>query len=156
MTRRRRDPPDTARGDSPQGGQGLRAALMRRVWLGLALMFVGLGSAGVVLPLVPTTPFLLLAAACASRSSPALHAWLYSHPRFGPLLRDWRDHRAIRPRAKLTALILVAASWVWMWISVEPLYARLGATAVMAGVVLFLATRPHGPGRDSGHRGGNE
>ena len=129
------------------GAARLRSGLVRRLWLALALAFVGLGSLGVVLPLVPTTPFLLLAAACASRSSPALHAWLYSHPRFGPLLRDWRDHRAIRPRAKITALLLVAASWVWMWLSVEPLYARLAASTVMAGVVIFLATRPHGPRR---------
>ncbi|WP_237220329.1 YbaN family protein [Spiribacter curvatus] len=124
---------------------GLRARLIRRAWLALALFFIGLGSVGAILPLLPTTPFLLLAAMCASRSSPALHAWLYSHPRFGPLLRDWRDHRAIRPRAKVTALVLVALSWGWMWISVEPLYARLSASAVMAGVVTFLATRPHGP-----------
>lgn len=124
---------------------GLRARLIRRAWLALALFFIGLGSVGAILPLLPTTPFLLLAAMCASRSSPALHAWLYSHPRFGPLLRDWRDHRAIRPRAKITALVLVALSWGWMWISVEPLYARLSASVVMAGVVTFLATRPHGP-----------
>ncbi|WP_207220525.1 YbaN family protein [Spiribacter vilamensis] len=123
----------------------LRARLVRRAWLALALFFIGLGSIGVVLPLLPTTPFLLLATMCASRSSPALHAWLYSHPRFGPLLRDWRDHRAIRPRAKITALVLIALSWGWMWISVEPLYARLSATAVLACVVTFLATRPHGP-----------
>jgi len=129
------------------GPETLRARLVRRGWLMLALFFIGLGSVGAVLPLLPTTPFLLLATMCASRSSPALHAWLYSHPRFGPLLRDWRDHRAIRPRAKITALILVALSWGWMWISVEPLYARLSASAVMAGVVTFLATRPHGPRR---------
>ena len=133
----------------------LREALKRRAWLALGLFFVGLGSVGAVLPLLPTTPFLLLAVYCASRSSPALHAWLYSHPRFGPLLRDWRDHRAIRPRAKITALVLVAASWIWMWISVEPLYARLSASAVMACVVVFLATRPSGP-RDSGECRGDE
>ncbi len=138
-------------------GAGLRQQLIRRLWLALALFFVGLGSVGAVLPLLPTTPFLLLAAFCASRSSPALHAWLYSHPRFGPLLRDWRDHRAIRPRAKVTALILVALSWVWMWVSVEPLYARLAASAVMAGVVVFLATRPHGPrGSGAGERRDDE
>ena len=129
----------------PPAATGLRARLVRRAWLALALFFIGLGSIGVVLPLLPTTPFLLLAAMCASRSSPALHAWLYGHPRFGPLLGDWRDHRAIRPRAKMTALALIALSWGWMWISVEPLYARLSATAVLACVIAFLATRPHGP-----------
>ncbi len=139
--------------------QTLGEAIKRRLWLALGLFFVGLGSVGAVLPLLPTTPFLLLAVYCASRSSPALHAWLYSHPRFGPLLRDWRDHRAIRPRAKATALVLVAASWIWMWISVEPLYARLSASAVMTCVVIFLATRPNGPrpsGDTSGQRSGDK
>ncbi|PWG61547.1 YbaN family protein [Sediminicurvatus halobius] len=128
----------------------LRAALVRRLWLALALVFVGLGSAGAVLPLLPTTPFLLLAAYCASRSSPHLHAWLYSHPRFGPLLRDWRDHRAIRPRAKITALLLLAASWVVMWLTVPHETARLAATGVMAIVAVFLATRPTGPAPSDG------
>ena len=134
--------------NTPSPPSGLRATLVRRAWLALALLFIGLGSVGVVLPLLPTTPFLLLAAMCASRSSPALHAWLYSHPRFGPLLRDWRDHRAIRPRAKITALVVIALSGTWMWISVEPLYARLAATAFMAVGVTFLVTRPNGPRRD--------
>ena len=148
-------PPQTP---PPAGPQGLRARLIRRAWLALAMLFIGLGSLGVVLPLLPTTPFLLLAAMCASRSSPALHAWLYSHPRFGPLLRDWRDHRAIRPRAKVTALVVIALSWTWMWISVEPLYARLGASALMAFGVLFLLSRPHGPrrGDSGGAEGGGE
>lgn len=132
------------------GGVTLRAIVARRLWLALALVFIGLGSAGAVLPLVPTTPFLLLAAYCASRSSPQLHAWLYSHPRFGPLLRDWRDHGAIRPRAKVTALLLLAASWLVMWLTVPNNTARLGASAVMALVALFLATRPSGPAAGSG------
>jgi len=130
---------------SPRKPSRLRERLVRQLWLGLALVFVGLGSAGVVLPLVPTTPFLLLAAYCASRSSPALHAWLYSHPRFGPLLRNWRDHRAIPRRTKLLGIGLIAASWTWMWITVEPLYLRLTVSAFMAFGVVFLATRPNGP-----------
>ena len=121
-------------------------ALARRAWQGLALACVGLGSAGAVLPLVPTTPFLLVAAWAASRSSPRLHAWLYAHPRFGPLLRDWRDHRALRPRAKRAALLLIAASWVIMLVTVEPLAARVAASGVMLVVAVFLATRPSGPG----------
>ncbi len=143
--------PKTTSPETPS--RGLRATLVRRAWLALALFFIGLGSVGVVLPLLPTTPFLLLAAMCASRSSPALHAWLYSHRRFGPLLRDWRDHRAIRPRAKITALVIIALSWTWMWVSVEPLYARLAATGLMAFGVVFLATRPHGPRRDGSGAG---
>jgi len=142
--------PDRDNRAAGAGAVKLRTAVVRRLWLALALVFVGFGSVGAVLPLVPTTPFLLLAAYCASRSSPQLHAWLYSHPRFGPLLRDWRDHRAIRPRAKITALLLLAASWLLMWLTVPSDPARLAASAVMALVALFLATRPSGPAPGGG------
>lgn len=131
--------------DAAAGGPSAPGPLARRAWQALALTCVGLGSAGAVLPLVPTTPFLLVAAYAASRSSPRLHAWLYAHPRFGPLLRDWRDHRALRPRTKRVALLLLGASWIVMWLSVNPLGARLAATAVMVVVAGFLATRPAGP-----------
>lgn len=120
----------------------------RRAWQALALACVGLGSAGAVLPLVPTTPFLLVAAWAASRSSPRLHVWLYDHPRFGPLLRDWRDHRALHPRTKAVALALIALSWLFMIVSVESVPARIAASIVILTVATFLATRPSAPGRD--------
>lgn len=138
-----------SRGDRERDGRddapAVPGRLARRAWQGLALACVGLGSAGAVLPLVPTTPFLLVAAYAASRSSPRLHAWLYEHPRFGPLLRDWRDHRALRPRTKRVALLLLAASWIVMLLTVDSAAARIAASAVMATVAVFLATRPTGP-----------
>ena len=121
-------------------------APIRRAWQGLAVACVGLGGIGAVLPLVPTTPFLLLAAWAASRSSPELHEWLYRHPRYGPLLRDWRDHRALRPRVKCLALLLIAASWLTMMMTVASNPVRLVASAVMLTVAVFLATRPAHPG----------
>src|SRR5262245_46879620 len=63
---------------------------MRIVWLVAGWLAMGLGLAGVFLPLLPTTPFLLLAAACFVRSSPRLHARLLAHPRLGPFLEQWR------------------------------------------------------------------
>jgi len=94
---------------------------------------------------MPTTVFILIAAYAASRSSPRLHAWLHEHPRFGPSLRDWQQHRAIRPRAKAAALLLLAASWVITMLTVEAQAARwLGTVAILA-VAVFLATRPDGP-----------
>jgi len=123
----------------------LPGPLARRAWQALALTCVGLGSAGVVLPLVPTTPFLLLAAWAASRSSPRLYVWLHEHPRYGPLLRDWRDHRALRPRTKAVALTLIALSWLFMLASVDSVPARIAASIVILSVATFLATRPSGP-----------
>lgn len=125
-------------------------SLRRWAWRALALVCVGLGSAGAFLPLLPTTPFLLLAAFAASRSSPRLHAWLYGHPRFGPLLRDWRDHRAIRPRAKRAALALLALSWAVIMLTVGSLPARIAGSIAIVAVAVFLATRPGGPESGAG------
>jgi uncharacterized membrane protein YbaN (DUF454 family) len=64
---------------------------------------VGLGFLGLFLPLLPTTPFLLLAAFCFSRGSEGMHHWLLSHHTMGPIIRDWNEHRVIRPRIKWAA-----------------------------------------------------
>lgn len=119
--------------------------LVRRAWQGLALTCIGLGGIGAALPLIPTTPFLLLAAWAASRSSPELHQWLYQHPRYGPLLRDWRDHRALRPRVKYLALLLMAASWLVMLATIDSGSIRLLASIVMLPALVFVATRPARP-----------
>lgn len=84
---------------------------MRYLWITLGLLSVMLGTAGVVLPLLPTTPFMLLAAACFAKSSPWLHDWLLKHRQFGPAIRDWRDHRAISPKAKRMALTAMTAAF---------------------------------------------
>ena len=68
------------------------------------------GIIGIFLPLLPTTPFVLLAAFCFARGSPRWEAWLLAHPRWGPMVRDWRDHRAIPWRAKLLAWTMMAAA----------------------------------------------
>ncbi|WP_440997795.1 YbaN family protein [Arhodomonas sp. SL1] len=116
--------------------------MKRYAWQGLALACIGLGGLGVALPLLPTTPFLLLAAYAASRSSPALARWIAEHPRFGPPLADWQERRAIAPGAKRTAVGLIAVSWGIMWLTVEPLAARAAVSLLLLGVTAFLLTRP--------------
>ena len=72
----------------------------RVLWLLLGIAATGFGIAGAVLPLLPTTPFLLVATYAFARSSPRLHAWLMSHRQFGPLIANWQQHGAIGRRAK--------------------------------------------------------
>lgn len=82
----------------------------RVVYVGLGLFFVGLGVLGALLPVLPTTPFLLLASYFFVRSSVRLHAWLLRSRLFGGFLRDWQRHRGVRPRVKLTALLVMATT----------------------------------------------
>ena len=110
----------------------------------LAWLFVGLATVGVVVPGLPTFPFLLLAAWAAARGSRRLHDWLYAHPRFGPELARWRDRRAITRRSKVLALALLALSFgIMAWREVSPWV--LGAVGVLFVTVgTYVATRPEG------------
>lgn len=83
---------------------------MRGLFLGLGLGFVALGVAGVFLPVLPTTPFMLLAAACFARSSDRFHHWLLNHRVFGATVREWEQHRSIPRRTKWVAVVTMAAT----------------------------------------------
>ncbi|WP_374430333.1 YbaN family protein [Tabrizicola sp.] len=117
---------------------------MRGLWLGLGGLFLGLGLLGVVLPVLPTTPFLLLAAGCFARSSPRLHGWLLAHPLFGPPIRDWEENGAISRKAKRLALGSMAA------VLLVSVVAGLSWKVLLAQAVLiavggaFILTRPDG------------
>jgi uncharacterized membrane protein YbaN (DUF454 family) len=84
-----------------------RIMTTRILWLILGVLSTACGIAGVLLPLVPTTPFLLLAAFAFARSSPRLHNWLITHPQLGPPIADWRAHGAINRRAKIMAVVVM-------------------------------------------------
>jgi uncharacterized membrane protein YbaN (DUF454 family) len=81
--------------------------LRRLLYIGAGFFFVGLAILGAMLPLLPTTPFLLLASYFFLRSSPRLHNWLLRSRMFGQLLRDWEKHRGVRPRVKVVAVTLI-------------------------------------------------
>lgn len=121
---------------------------MRTLWFGLGIAAVAAGVVGIVLPLVPTTPFLLLAAFAFSRSSPRFEAWLIDHPRLGPPIRDWRAHRAIGRRAKVVAVGLMAATLAATWAAGVGTTILVVQIVVLAAVSVFILTRPDAPGGD--------
>lgn len=112
------------------------------LWRGLASVFLGLGALGVVLPGLPTTPFLLVAAWAGAKGWPALEARLLAHPRYGAMIRDWRERRAVPRRAKWLASALMLVTVSLLWLSPIVLPARLAVTAILAGVAAWLWTRP--------------
>lgn len=115
----------------------------RAIWLALGFLFVALGFIGALLPLMPTTIFLILAAGCFARSSPRFEAWLLDHPRFGPTLRAWREDGAIGPRAKMMACSGIALGYALFWWAARPaLIIDLLVALVMAGCAAFILSRP--------------
>lgn len=115
---------------------------MRIFWLILGLVSVACGLVGVVLPLLPTVPFLLLAAICFANSSPHLHHWLVTHQTFGPMIRDWQDSGAIRPGAKRLATLSVVLVFGLSLALAAPIYVLGLQAVVLSGVMIFIWTRP--------------
>lgn len=113
-------------------------------WLlrGLAVVSLALGFLGMFLPVLPTTPFILLAAWAAARSSPRLLAWLEQHRLFGQMLRDWRQGGVVSRKAKWGATGVMSASAVFLLLSVSKLWAVGAAIACMATVLVWLWRRP--------------
>ncbi|WP_153131349.1 YbaN family protein [Dechloromonas hortensis] len=111
------------------------------VYRALGLLSVALGVVGAVLPLLPTTPFLLLAAYFFARSHPEWEARLLAHPTAGPAIRAWRDHRAIPKVAKYAASGMLAISAVSGWFALPEPWRWLPG-AIGAGVLAWMWTRP--------------
>jgi len=133
--------PERSAPEEPPPPRQARGALR---WLMVALAVVSLVLAvlGVVLPGLPTTPFVLLAAWAAARSSPRLSAWLERHRLFGPLIRDWRQGGRVSRRAKWSAALAMAVCAVLLlWLSPSG-WGALAGVGAMACVLAWLWRRP--------------
>ncbi|MFP1915550.1 DUF454 family protein [Lonsdalea quercina] len=116
--------------------------MYRVVLIVLGWIAVVLATLGVVLPLLPTTPFLLLAAWCFARSSPRFHHWLLHRSWFGGYLRHWQQHRALPPGVKVKALVVIVATFalsIWM---VNIPWVRGLLLGVMACLLIFMWRLP--------------
>ncbi|MBT8153594.1 YbaN family protein [Epibacterium ulvae] len=117
---------------------------MRILFAGLGILCVALAAIGVVLPLLPTVPFLLLAAFFFARSSDKLHAWILNHNTFGPMIVDWNESGAIRPGAKKAATASVAAVFSISVVADLATHILLIQAVTLSLVMLFIWTRPNG------------
>ncbi len=114
-----------------------RWCLMALGWLAFAT-----GIVGIVLPLLPTTPFMLLAAALFARSSPRFHGWLLAHPWFGPPILDWQQYRGIRRHARRRAIIFILISFSVSLLVVPLPWVRWLLVVIMVILLTLLMRLP--------------
>lgn len=112
-------------------------------WAALAL-----GVLGAFLPLLPTVPFLLLAAFCFSKGSDTLHDWLLNHEKFGPPIKEWRAHGAIATRFKFMAMLFILGSVGLSLLYGVPTLGLVVQISILSCVSLFILTRPAPPPSD--------
>lgn len=117
----------------------------RHIWTALGIVCVGLGVVGILVPLLPTTPFLILAAYLFSRGSRRMHDWLVNHRFLGPPIRDWRAHRAVSTQAKIWAVTAIAMLMILSLVLEVPQWALVIEGVILGSVALFLITRPTPP-----------
>ena len=117
----------------------------RLAWLSLGLLCVVLGTIGLILPLMPTTVFLLVATFAFARSSPKLHNWLLEHKVFGNMIKNWQNHKAISKKAKRASAVSMIAIVALSWLMGAPLWVLGSQVAILGLVAIFIITRPLPP-----------
>jgi len=123
--------------------QRMARPLQRAIYLVLGLLFFVTGVIGVFLPVLPTTPFMLLALWAFSNSSQRLHDYVWHHKRYGPMVRAWNKYGAIPRSAKISAVSIMGASAVFVvFFSGAPLWAIASALTFMGVGATYLLTRP--------------
>ena len=123
------------------GAPLLRPRWQRVLWVAAGALALITGVVGIFVPLLPTTPFVLLGAFCFSRGSERCERWLLEHRRFGPIVRDWRANRAVPLRAKQFATGMMALGSLWAAF-VLPLQVAWLPAAVCAAVAVWLWRLP--------------
>jgi uncharacterized protein len=114
----------------------------RPILFALGWLFLAIGMAGIILPLLPGTVFLILSAACFTRSSPRFERWLLDHPYLGPPVRRWRATGSIPRRIKVFAAASIAASWLILLETSAPKGVKIGCLVLFLGIIGYIASRP--------------
>lgn len=118
--------------------------LWQRTLFGVGVLFLIVGAIGMVVPMLPGTVFLILAAWCFARSSPRFEAWLLNHRYLGPSVRRWQETGAIPLPVKLFALMSFVGTWTGSWYFGAPEIVLIGLGILFAALAVFMVTRPNG------------
>lgn len=123
---------------------------MKPIWFIFAWICFAVGIIGAFLPILPTTPFLILSAFLFSKSSPKFHAWLLNLPVAGEGIRDWQHNRVIRPRAKILCSAMILLSLVIIYLNVKiALIVKIIVTVILVSVWGFVVSRNSAPETNS-------
>lgn len=115
----------------------------RYVYMALGFVCVGLGAIGIILPVLPTTPFLIVAVWAFGRASPALAERIRQHHRYGPYIVAWETYGVIPTFAKVLAVVMMSASYTWIVLTTAtPLPVKLLLAAILAALAIYIVTRP--------------
>lgn len=134
--------PKGTNSNAPGAGAQQQSRLVMHAYRALGFVLLGCGFIGLWLPLLPTTIFLIGAAACFARSSPVLRRYLLRHPRFGPPLRDWFDEGAISTTGKAAALFGMGIGMAIIVLTVDSLVLTGAASVIMLASGWFVMSRP--------------
>ncbi|KKD59373.1 hypothetical protein RN22_15765 [Grimontia sp. AD028] len=118
----------------------MQESIKRILLLSIGWVCVLLGVIGIFLPLLPTTPFMLLASACFMRGSPRIAHWLHNHPTFGPAINNWNEHRAIDKKIKRRATVFIVLSFSLSIVIVPELWHKI-MLVTMCVALLFWFNR---------------
>lgn len=117
----------------------------RIVLIAVGFTCLALGALGIFLPLLPTTPLVLVAAFAFANSSEKLHQWLLDHDVFGPLIDNWRQHRSISRHAKLMSVLSMVVVLVISWLVGVPMPVIAVQALVLGCAAAFVLSRPSSP-----------
>lgn len=120
----------------------MHRSFLRGTYLIFGLTSLLIGIVGIFVPLLPTTPFLILAAICFNQGSPRFHSWLLHHRIFGPPVRDWNQRHAIKLKYKILASVMMSSSLVYLWFQDGiPVIGKASVTTVLSLLAAFIWTR---------------
>ena len=111
-------------------------------WRSLVVIFITLGIIGAILPGMPTTVFLILAAWAASKGWPQMDAWLLNHSKYGPTLRNWRENGTVPRKAKWIATIMMLFSGILMLFTIALFWVMIFTDGTRWSVAIWLWLRP--------------
>ncbi|MGE3611364.1 MAG: YbaN family protein [Bacteriovoracaceae bacterium] len=115
---------------------------MKWLWFTIAWISFALGIIGAFLPIIPTTPFLILSAFLFSKSSPRFHRWLLSLPVAGDGIRDWQENRVIRTKAKILCVVMITGSLIYINFFLKVHIAlKVFISLILVPVAIFVSTR---------------